>query len=48
MKSFEPIRPLFNLSNNPENMGKGIIEFTCDDYNKELRAALISCSGLHL
>ena len=41
MVKSEPIRPLFNLSENPEHMGEKIIEFSKDDYNKELGAAII-------
>jgi site-specific recombinase XerD len=41
MANFEPIRPLFILCDNAEHMGKGIIEFTGDDYNKELGTSLI-------
>lgn len=45
MPNLEPIQPLFILSDNPEHMGKGIIEFTCDDYNKELSATLINAQN---
>ena len=37
----EPIQPLFILADHPEQMGKAIIRFTRDDYNKELGTALI-------
>lgn len=39
--NLEPIQPLFILADNPEQMGKAIIRFTRDDYNKELGTALI-------
>jgi site-specific recombinase XerD len=39
--NLEPIRPLFILSNNPEQMGQSIVAFTRDDYNKKLGSALI-------
>jgi site-specific recombinase XerD len=35
------IKPLFILNNTPEVMGQSIINFTRDDYNKELGTALI-------
>lgn len=41
MKNQIPIHPLFVLSENPEQMGKAIIAFTRDDYNKELGSPLI-------
>lgn len=41
MTKLEPIRPLFILKNDAEQMGKGIIAFAHDDYNKELGSALI-------
>lgn len=45
MANFEPIRPLFILSDNSEHMGKGMIEFTGDDYNKELGSSLIDAKN---
>lgn len=41
MSTFNPIKPLFNLADNHEHMGQEMITFRGDDYNKELRAALI-------
>lgn len=41
MANFEPIRPLFILDHDAEQMGKSIIAFARDDYNKELGSALI-------
>lgn len=41
MGKIEPIQPLFILLDAPEKMGKAIIQFTRDDYNKELGSALI-------
>ena len=38
----QAIVPLFILSNLPESMSEGIIEFTKDDYNKDQSASLIS------
>ena len=45
MANFEPIRPLFIFSDNSEHMGKGMIEFTGDDYNKELGSSLIDAKN---
>jgi site-specific recombinase XerD len=45
MTNLKPIRPLFILSDNPEHMSKEVIEFTCDDYNKELSTALINAQN---
>jgi len=42
MAQLEPIRPLFILTDDASKMGKSIVEFTQDDYNKELGSALIS------
>jgi site-specific recombinase XerD len=36
-----PIRPLFILNHHSEHMGKSIMAFARDDYNKELGSALI-------
>ncbi|EKD71722.1 MAG: integrase family protein [uncultured bacterium] len=44
MGNLEPIQPLFILADNPEQMGKAIIRFTRDDYNKELGTALIDAN----
>jgi len=41
MPKLEPIKPLFILLDNQAQMGKPIIEFTSDNYNKELGSALI-------
>jgi site-specific recombinase XerD len=41
MVKIEAIQPLFIVADTPEKMGKAIIQFTRDDYNKELGAALI-------
>lgn len=41
MGKSEPIQPLFILLDAPEKMGKAIIQFTRDDYNKELGSTLI-------
>ena len=41
----EPIQPLFILADNPEQMGKAIIRFTRDDYNKELGTTLIDAKN---
>ena len=40
MAELAPIRPLFTLSKNSEQMGLPLIAFTRDDYNKELGSAL--------
>lgn len=45
MANIEPIRPLFVISDNSEYMGKGMIEFTGDDYNKELGSSLIDAKN---
>ena len=39
------IKPLFHLSQDSEKMGQGIIQFTSDDYNKELGHALIEANN---
>lgn len=41
MTEFMPILPLFILVDNAENMGRAMIEFTHDNYNKELGATFI-------
>lgn len=41
MAKIEQIQPLFKLSDSPEHLGQSIIQFTCDDYNKELGSSLI-------
>lgn len=41
MSKFEPIQPLFILTEVSEKMGKDIIRFTRDNYNKELGSTLI-------
>ncbi|MBX3710136.1 MAG: tyrosine-type recombinase/integrase [Gammaproteobacteria bacterium] len=38
------IQPLFILTDSPEQMGKAIIRFSSDDYNKELGTALIDAN----
>lgn len=49
MPNFTQIQPLYVLSNNsdndPEAMGKAIIQFTSDDYNKELGSTLIDATN---
>src|SRR5579864_8423936 len=45
MDPIEHIQPLFILSDNPETMGKDIIQFTRDNYNKELGIALIDAQN---
>jgi site-specific recombinase XerD len=42
MNKLPGIRPLFIMSDTPQNMGSTIIKFTQDDYNKELGSALIA------
>ncbi len=42
MADLEPIRPLFIVADSLEKMGSAIIEFTHDNYNKELGSALIN------
>lgn len=44
MPQLEVIKPLFTLTNDANQMGKCIIEFTQDDYNKEIGSALISAA----
>ena len=41
MAKIIPIKPLFILSGNSGQMGQAIIEFTQDDYNKELGGATL-------
>ena len=45
VENSESIQPLFILSDNPEQMGKAIIRFARDDYNKELGTALIDANN---
>jgi site-specific recombinase XerD len=45
MSHIEGIRPLFLMSDSPQNMGKSIIRFARDDYNKELGSALIDADN---
>lgn len=45
MPNIAQIRPLFVLSDSPETMGKAIIRFTSDDYNKELGSTLIDATN---
>ena len=42
MPKIEPIKPLFILTNSSEKIGKSIVEFIQDNYNKELGSALIN------
>jgi site-specific recombinase XerD len=39
------IKPLFILSDNPENMGRNIIQFISDDYNREIGSTLIDAKN---
>lgn len=39
------IKPLFHVSQHAEKMGQSIVQFTHDDYNKELGHALIEASN---
>jgi len=45
MEKTEQIKPLFMLSESPENMGASIIQFAHDDYNKEAGHALIDAKN---
>ena len=45
MAKSQAIRPLFILAENPGLMGQTIIQFTSDDYNKELGSALIDAKN---
>jgi hypothetical protein len=45
MANQTPIKPLFILAEGAKNMAKCIVRFTCDDYNKELGAALIDAKN---
>jgi len=45
MPNLAQIQPLFVLSDNPETMGKAIVRFTNDNYNKELGSALIDATN---
>jgi site-specific recombinase XerD len=45
MANQTPIKPLFILAEGAKNMAKCIIQFTRDDYNKELGAALIDAKN---
>ncbi len=45
MKTLEFIKPLFHLTDQSENMGRAIIEFTDGDYNKELGNCLIEADN---
>ena len=42
MGDFEPVRPLFTLCHDAEQMGQSLVQFTRDDYNKGFGPALIS------
>lgn len=45
MANLDTILPLFFLAENPENMGKDIVQFTADNYNKEFGSALIDAKN---
>src|SRR3990167_9628191 len=45
MEKPEPIRHLFILAESSEKMGKDIIQFTCDDYNKECGSSLLDAKN---
>lgn len=45
MPNLAHIQPLFVLSGSPDSMGKAIIRFTNDDYNKELGSTLIDATN---
>jgi len=44
-QDIEFIAPLFTLSDMSSDMGKVILEFTSDDYNKKLGSALIDADN---
>lgn len=45
MKNSEIIKPLFVMAGNLDEMGGSIIEFTHDDYNKEIGSSLIDAKN---
>ncbi len=45
MEKNQPIQPLFILAETQEKMGSAIIQFTRDDYNKELGSSLIDAKN---
>lgn len=45
MTQSNPIRPLFNFSENPYELGKNLIEFTTDNYNKEKNPSVIDATN---
>jgi site-specific recombinase XerD len=45
MENQRPVKPLFIVAEATDNMANGIVEFTNDDYNKELGSALIDAKN---